>query len=168
MRKRRILKFMAIAVCLTALTGFAGCTDTCTENKNAVPLAGFYTAGGTQRVDVDSLEVVGVGAPGDSVLSSASVSKNELYLPFRIDSDTTRYVFRNTAGEGNTRDTVTFVYSRTPRFVNVECGASYIFDIRDITSQGLLIDSVTCPNGFIDNTNAENLRIYFAVSPEEP
>lgn len=159
---------MVMPACLGALAAASGCTDTCSENKNALPLAGFYAAGGTDRIDIDSLEVTGIGAPGDSALSSASETKSQLYLPFRIDSDTTRYVFRDAAGGVQRRDTVTFVYTRTPRFVNVECGVSYLFDIHDITCQGVLIDSVTCPNGFIDNTNTENLHIYFATASEEP
>lgn len=162
---------------VTAATFLAGaavsCSDTCNENKNALPLAGFYAPGNsTEKIMVDSLEIYGVGAPGDSVLSPATQSKSEVYLPFRIDSDTTRYAFVRVAGDGTrTADTVTFVYERVPRFVNVECGVSYIFDIRDIRCGGVLIDSVTCPGGFIDNTNAENLHIYFAVTipePEEP
>lgn len=147
----------------------AGCSDTCSENKNALPLAGFYSSQPLpEQISIDSLEVEGIGAPDGKLLSEATPAKSELSLPFRIDSDTTAYVFRNVAGGANTTDTVTFIYSRTPRFVNVECGVSYLFDIRKITCSGTLIDSVTCPNGFIDNTNSQNLRIYFKVNTPEP
>ena len=144
----------------------SACRDTCSDNKNALPRAGFYihdSEGAVSKVSVDSLEVIGVGMPPDSVLSEASVSKNELYLPFRIDSDRTQYVFINRRRGADIRDTVTFDYTRVARFVNVECGVSYVFHIHDITSEGTLIDSVVCPNGFIDNANIENLRIYFAT-----
>ena len=91
---------------------------------------------------------------------------SQIYLPFRIDSDTTTYVFTRLVEGFSLESEVRFIYSRTPQFVNVECGVSYLFDIRKIECRGNLIDSVTCPNGFIDNTNAENLNIYFATEIE--
>lgn len=162
------MRCLNYCVLIMPLLAAAGCSDTCTENKNALPLAGFYASGGgADRITLDSLEVAGVGIAGDSTLSPASVSKDELYLPFRIDCDTTRYAFRDSHLAGGDSDTVTFIYSRTPRFVNVECGVSYVFGIKSITSQGVLIDSVICPDGYIDNVNRENLEIYFAVKNTE-
>lgn len=142
----------------------SSCSDSCSDNQNALPLAGFYDSGGpAELVTIDSLEVIGVDTPSDSALSPASESKNQVSLPFRIDSDTTRYVFIDRHEGSGLRDTVTFIYTRTPHLVNKECGVSYIFDIRSITSQGIFIDSVTCPNGFINNANTQNLNIYFDV-----
>lgn len=161
----RILPVVAAAT-VAALVGVS-CSDTCSENRNALPRAGFYTDGDVS-VTIDSLEVVGVGMKGDSALSSVSVQKSELYLPFRIDSDTTAYVFINARQGAGQRDTVRFVYTRTPRFVSAECGVSYIFEMKQITWTGPLIDSVVCPQGYIDNVNAENLRIYFATSADQP
>lgn len=161
----RNMKILLLTLPLLALLAFMpGCADSCTENQNALPLAGFYATdsdGSISQVTVDSLEVIGVGIPSDSALSPAGTAKNRLCLPFRIDADRTQYVFINRRKGADTRDTVTFDYDRVVRFVNVECGVSYVFHIHDITSQGTLIDSVTCPGGFIDNTNIENLRIYF-------
>ena len=153
-----------IFLVLVAAGVLGACSDTCTENKNALPLAGFYVIsdGTEQKVSIDSLEVRGIGAPGDSVLSRAGSSMSQIYLPFRIDSDTTEYVFIRRYGTFVSESKVTFVYSRTPRFVSVECGVSYMFDMRKIECSGNLIDSVTCPQGFIDNTAIENLKIYLA------
>lgn len=146
----------------------AACNDTCTENKNALPLAGFYISGsGTNTtVSIDSLEVRGVFAPGDTVLSAPTENKSSLYLPFRIDNDTTIYYFGRDAYGDYQWSEVTFIYSRTPRFADVECGVSYIYDIKKIECIGSLIDSVTCPKGFIDNQNIQNLNIYFSGSVE--
>lgn len=155
-----------LAAVLIVLLG-ASCSDDCSENQNALPLAGFYSSTG-EEVSVDSLRVVGLGAPGDSVLYSGSGAITQLYLPFRVTSDTTTYLFGSLPR--TKLDTVTFIYSRTPVFVSEECGVSYRFDIREIRCHGLMIDSVTCPLGYIDNVNAQNLRIYFspALFPEEP
>jgi hypothetical protein len=150
---------------ILTITGLAiaGCSGDCLDNKNALPYAGFYSSEDpTATVSVDSLRVYGIGAPGDSVLYDGSGSTS-LYLPFRIDSDTTSYVFEPTNIEG-VSDTVRFIYDRIPRLVSEECGVSYIFRIRNIYCSRQLIDSVTCPNGEITNANSENLRIYFRVS----
>ena len=166
---RYIWAVLAVTMSVSVLTS---CSEECTDNKNALPLAGFYSSETpAEKVSVSGLEVYGLGAPNDSILSPGSETKGEVYLPFRIDSDTTAYVFRYSyteAGDSIPKvmaDTVTFVYSRTPRFVNVECGVSYNFGIRDIVTKGELIDSVTCPMGYIDNADIENLRIYFAPNP---
>lgn len=142
----------------------SGCNDTCTENKNALPLAGFYVSDGVseQSTSVDSLKVWGAGAPGDSILSSARETKTELYLPLRIDSDTTEYYFERRAFGSFSQSKVRFIYSRTPRFASVECGVSYLYGIEAIECSGNLIDSIVCPSGFIDNTNSENLKIYLS------
>lgn len=177
---RNTLPKILFAALITLLG--ASCSDDCSENQNALPLAGFYSSTGAE-VSVDSLRVVGLGAPGDSVLYAGSGAITQLYLPFRVTSDTTTYLFGalprmvlDTVTDEMISlpvpppDTVTFIYSRTPVFVSEECGVSYRFDIRKIRCRGLMIDSVTCPMGYIDNVNAQNLRIYFspALFPEEP
>lgn len=159
----RMKVFLSVTAATLAAICFWSCSDTCTENRNALPLVGFYLAGDNGvKISVDSLTVRGIGAPEDSILSQSSSPISELYLPFRIDSDTTEYIFTRNH-EGILRETlVRFIYSRTPRFVSAECGVSYIFGISDIQCSGNLIDSVVCPQGFIDNKNQENLKVYFS------
>lgn len=165
---RILLRTAAAAAALCA----PACSDDCIENHSALPLAGFYPSSKpTQKVSIDSIRIEGVGAPHDSVLSPAYPPKSEVYLPFRIDSDTTAFIFRYMQAALTARDvtdTVRFVYTRTPRLASAQCGVSYLYDIRSIQWTGRLIDSVVCPGGFIDNTNAENLRIYFAIQTQEP
>lgn len=159
-----------IAASLVAMA--AGCTEDCTENRNALPLAGFYGSGSpAENVTVDSLEVYGIGAPSDSVLFDGGEAVGSLYLPFRIDSDTTAYVFRpvnRAAVAAGVTDTVRFVYDRIPRLVSAECGASYVFRMRGIYCSTQFIDSVTCPGGEIDNTDTENIHIYFRQNEAGP
>lgn len=114
-----------------------GCSsEECLQNRNALPLAGFYNAEDhKQKVTINSLEVYGIGAPGDSILSPGTQGINQLYLPFRLDQDTTRYVFRylqEDLAQADIRDTVTFIYDRNPRFVSSACGVSYVFGIKKI------------------------------------
>lgn len=139
----------------------SGCAGECAENRAALPLAGFYVGGDpAQKATVDSLSVRGIGAPGDSVLFDGTA--DNVYLPFRIDRDTTRYIFTSTRRRPLGRpDTVTFIYERILRLSSPECGASYYYRIEKTDNPGTIIDSVVCPQGYIDNANVENLRIYF-------
>lgn len=159
---------------MTAIAGLmlvAACsTEECLQNSNALPLAGFYDSSQPDRkVSIDSLEVYGIDAPGDSVLFAGKTAINELYLPFRLNSDTTGYVFRylhKDFAATNLTDTITFIYTRRPRFVSSACGVSYVFDIDSIYCSKNLLDSVTCPSGEVTNMAIENLNIYFRVADE--
>lgn len=137
----------------------AGCASECYENQNALPLAKFSCVEDSvaKSCSMDSLRVYGLGAPNDSVLLDGG-NVSELYLPFRVDGDTTRYVFEH--ARLPIRDTVTFSYERSPRLVSAECGVSYVYKIRSITSTGPFIDSVVCADGEITNQNKSNLVIY--------
>lgn len=161
---------MVLAMIAGSMTRCA--TDECYDNKTALPYAGFYGMVDTlmQSVKIDSLEVYGLGAPGDSVLSDGKSALTTLYLPFRIDSDTTTYVFRILRAPFvslGIADTVTFVYDREPRFVSGACGVSYLYKIKDIRTCGLLIDSVVCPDMEISNADKENIQIYFHTGEGE-
>lgn len=165
MKKTRIFPSLLLISALL-ITVISCSTDECYDNRNALPYAGFYGIldGKMTSISVDSMRVYGIGAPGDSILSEGNRSTANLYLPFRIDSDTTSYVFKlvNKALEPyDVCDTVTFIYTREARFVSSACGASYIYTIRDIRNTGLLIDSITVTDGRITNADSENIQIYF-------
>lgn len=155
------LKIMALALVSVMVAMVFGCSSECYENRNALPLAEFYVADDSgrveQKVSLDSVEVVGIGVPGDSILWDGGTMQS-LYLPFRTDSDTTGYRF--TDMRTGAYDVITFVYTRSPRFVSAECGVSFVYGIQEIYTIGSLIDSVTCPTGEITSKNIENLKIY--------
>lgn len=149
-----------------------GCSNgECLENKNSLPLAGFYSSGpDPQAVTLDSLTIAGIGVPGDSILHDSVAGLGSTYLPFRIDRGETSYEIRYLSGlPGRLRvaDTITFNYDIVPWFVSAACGAVYEYRMLSIETTHNIIDSVTCPGGMINNVNAENLRIYFRVSAEE-
>lgn len=176
-RLHSTLRLAVISLCMAVGISIAtSCSsDECDGNKNALPLAGFYNSFlPEQKVSVDSLQIFGKGAPGDSILSEGKSPKSDIYIPFRIDNDETTYIFRYLYRDfikAGIADTVSFIYTRTPRFVSEACGVSYLFDIREIKTTHNLIDSVTCPQGIITNADIENIRIYFRIKitdDEEP
>lgn len=149
-----------------------GCTNSeCYDNKNSLPLAGFYSsAEKPQSIALDSISILGIGAPGDSILQDSVRGLSEVYLPFRIDQSSTTYEIRYLSGEAGLlklKDLITFNYDIVPMFVSQACGAVYYYKITSIDYTKNFIDSVVCPTGEITNANRENIKIYFRVNSEE-
>lgn len=163
---------LAAPVVMMLVCVAAACSgDECLDNKNSLPLAGFYSSGeNPQAITIDSLSIFGIGAPGDSILHDSVRSLSQSYLPFRIDQGETRYVIRYLSGllgVYRIADTITFRYDIVPWFVSSACGAVYNYKMTEIQTTHNIIDSVTCPGNEITNANIENLKIYFRVSVSE-
>lgn len=143
----------------------------CYDNQNSLPLAGFYSSEEFPKaISLDSISILGVGAPGDSILQDSVRTISQVYLPFRIDQNSTTYEIRYLAGEaGKYRisDYITFNYEILPMFVSSACGTVYYYKMTGIDYTQNFIDSVVCPTGEITNANIENLKIYMRVSLEE-
>lgn len=161
------ISFLAVSLSLGALAGCS--TDECLDNKNALPLAGFYSSEEPlQAVSLSGLTITGVGSVGDSVVNDRG-SISSTYLPFKIDRDSTTFIIDYLGSRLESiadADTLTFAYDRVPWFESAACGAMYDFRIREIATTLHAIDSVTCPAGIITNAEGENIRIYFTVIPE--
>lgn len=154
------------------LAGMVGCASSeCFENKNSLPYAGFYSSAPVPtKVEISGLKVWGDGVPNDSLLLDGKTASS-VYLPFRIDSDETTFVFSYTPSDDEAatpiEDFITFSYTRQPWFVSAACGAVYNFKINEIKWGGTFITDVTCPPGVITNANIENLRINFNTAIDE-
>lgn len=165
---RKNINKLTGAISLMLLGTVTGCSnEECYENKNSLPLAGFYSsAEKPQSVTISNISIYGIGAPGDSILHDSASSLSQTYLPFQINSETTSYVIAYLQGElgkNEVKDTITFNYEIVPWFVSSACGAVYNYKIKEIETTHHVIDSVTCPEGEITNLNKENLKIYFRV-----
>lgn len=163
---KRLLPFL-----IPAMSALVSCSNSeCYDNHSALPLADFFSSQTMGNITVNELSVYGVGAPGDSILYY-NESLQQAYLPFRLDSDTTKYVFKYMAfanpdleiaeqWDDLPCDTLTFVYQRKPWFVSAGCGAMYFFDMKSVTHTDFLIDSIAT-NKTITNENAANIKIFF-------
>lgn len=174
MRKERIIKkTVGPAIFIGMVSGMTiGCsTSECYDNQNSLPLAGFYSSGRVpQSIALDSISILGIGAPGDSILQDSVRGLSEVYLPFRIDQPSTTYEIQylsGIAGIMGISDIITFDYDIVPMFVSSACGTVYYYKMNFIETTHNFIDSVTCPGGVITNANTENLKIYFRVAEEE-
>lgn len=172
MWSKKLRTFGLILAFATAFGFIAGCsTSECYDNQNSLPLAGFYSSGARpQAISLDSISVLGIGAPGDSILQDSVRSLSEVYLPFRIDQNSTTYQIRYLGGQAGyfrISDEITFNYDIIPMFVSSACGAVYYYKMTSIEHTSNFIDSVICPEGVITNANTENLKIYFRVNTDE-
>lgn len=170
MKKKPIFSLTGpLLMLLIVIAGISGCTtNECYDNQNSLPLAGFYSSEETpQSISMSAITIYGIGAPGDSILQDSVNYLSEVYLPFRIDQESTSYVIKYLQGDlwkYDMADTITFNYDIVPWFVSTACGAVYDYKITNIETTHLFIDSVTCPTGEITNVNMENLKIFFRVN----
>jgi len=152
------MRFILAVVAASLLLGACSSGD-CSDNRNSLPLAGFFSSDSeTQPVAISRMSVYGIGAPGDSMLIYDQTGVEEVYLPFSIDRTSTSFVLDFL--DAKISDTVTFNYDLSPRFASSECGVVYDYHITSITHTTHLIDSVTCPAGVITNTPGRNINIY--------
>lgn len=161
------------AVCL-AVSVVSCNTQGCTDNRSALPMMGLYSSSTEQPVTLDSLDIGGVGAPDDSLLVSSGTKVRTLYLPFRYGRETTSFVIHydyklQGLDDPSFDDVITFTYSTEPYFASEECGAYYIYKIRDVSYTRHLIDSVAIVDSVINNVDMERIKVFFRISePEEP
>ena len=144
-------------------------TSGCLENQSALPKALFYTASVSESGDVtdrivsiDSIQVWGVGSPGDSLLVDGRASST--YLPLRSSASSVRFCFHYTQrnlSSSALNDTLTLTYTSDPRFISEECGAMYFYTVTSLSSTRHLIDSVRLTDSLVTNFDKETLRIYF-------
>ena len=177
MKRRRIEGIIKksgapIMVAVLGMAIISGCsTSECLDNQNSLPLAGFYSSQPVPvQISLDSISILGVNCPGDSILQDSVRTLSQVYLPFRIDEPTTSYEIRylaGMAGQYRLSDEISFDYDIIPMFTSSACGVVYYYKITNIDHTRNFIDSVTCPGGVITNANVENLRIYFRVEIEE-
>ena len=158
----------ALLIATAASSVLTGCnTSGCIENQSSLPLAGFYSSESEQGISLNTIEVYGVGAPGDSVLYPAGSTLSEVYLPFRSLNEQTSYCFHYTQeslDDDALNDTITFVYTSTPYFASEECGAMLTYHIRSMSHTYHLIDSVAIADSIITNTNLQRIKIFFRTN----
>ena len=168
---KRLLKQVLFLTVALGLFFVSACNDTgCTENQNSLPLAGFYSSQTKSAVSIDSLTVFGVGMIGDTTIIHNSNSIHQVYMPFNVNATQSRFVLRyeqkNFAQYG-IEDTLTINYEPVPFFHSNECGAMYLYEIKDYSITHALIDSVLILDSRIDNTNKENIQIIFLTKEDD-
>lgn len=152
-----ILSLALLWLCVTACSD-----DSCYENGSSLPLASLYV--GSQQQTISGLTVMGIGAPGDSLLADSS-SLSEIYLPLRASVSSTSYRISRHVSIGGVMtqltDTLTLDYKAVEYFHSIECGAMYNFDISNASCTHHGIDSVVMLTTTVTNSQNPALRIHF-------
>lgn len=128
----------------------------CLNNRNSIPMAGFYLLEGEQSISVSKLEIYGIGAPGDSLLLDTARSNHQVYLPLRGDLKCAQFAFRS----GGVSDTLTINYNSWPYFDGEDCGAMWRYELTSLSYNRTLIDSVLITDPLITNIERERLMIF--------
>jgi len=170
--KRAIWRSPLHIIALACLMAMAACnTNGCLENRNSVPLAGFYSSATLKSITIDSVQITGDEMPEDDPLLKAGERVNQVYLPMRSTRPTTTWVLSYKQKELNhpeLNDTLTFDYKSTPFFAGNECGVVYYYEITRMEHTCHLIDSVAVTDSLITNIDLERIQIYFRTAePEE-
>lgn len=151
------------AIVAAAMAG--GCSsDGCTNNQNAIPMAGFYDSATGDPLTITGLSVSGVDAPNDSLLLSPGNNAHQVWLPFRGTRDETAFRFTS----GTVSDVVTFHYDSYPYFEGEDCGAMWRYVITDATCSGQFIDSVKITDPLITNIERERIMIFMTLPETDP
>lgn len=120
---------------------------------------------------LDSLAIYGVGAPGDTLLSSAGTLISQIYLPMRPTHQSVTWCFDykwKYLDNPALNDTITIDYTSTPFFASEECGAFYKYRINRLDATSHLIDSVAIVDSVVTNIDKVYLNIYFRTAVQEP
>ena len=158
------MRFLLPIVLVLAALYLTACNDdSCFDNGSSLPLAAFYL--GNSQQTITGLTIMGIGAPGDSLLADSSALK-EVYLPLRASVGTTRYAISRWVGAGTPmaqqlHDTLTLDYEPIAYFHSAECGAMYNFNLHDVRCTINGIDSVVVITPLVTNSRTPALRIYF-------
>lgn len=171
MRRSIFSRILPLAV-MALLYLLSACnTNGCLENRNSVPLAGFYSSSTLRKMAPDSLQITGDGMPADDPLYSQTQRANSVYLPMRSTRNSTSWVFsykQKALDFPENNDTITFDYDSTPYFAGNECGVVYYYHITHFYYTTHLIDSVAVTDSLITNVDIERIQIYFRTAePEE-
>jgi len=77
-------------------------------------------------------------------------------------ADSCRWAIQPDSAAGTLSDTLTFYYTRQPRFLSNACGYTTFYDITDYRTTTHAIDSVILQNASVTNdVNVINFRIYY-------
>ena len=166
-----IIKHLLYIFCTVTLLAIAiSCNnDGCEGNSNSLPLAGFYSSQTKSAIALDSLTIYGIGMKGDTTIIKNAKSVKQSYLPFNMSDTISRFVIRyeqQTFVANNITDTITITYDNIPFFHSEDCGAMYIYKINSYNTTNALIDSIAVLAETIDNTDKENIKIYFRTEAD--
>jgi len=137
-----------------------GCTETTDVNMNV----NFYSASTRNAFTIDTLSVLGIGQPKDSLLYDKSTSVKTIALPLHINDSTTAYLLKYGKSNGASvalTDTIRVFHQNRSQFISKECGCSVFATIDSVRFTRHRLDTVVVVNREITNQYTEHVQILF-------
>ena len=167
--KKSLFILLSILTCMWLLISCN--TSGCVNNQNSMPLAGFYSSETGASASLNSINIHGIGAPGDSLILAAGSPATQVYLPMRSAYESVSWCLSYAEPDldiPELNDTISFDYFSEPFFASEECGAMYCYRIWRMNHTTHLIDSVIIADSLITNVDLERIKIYFRTQESEP
>ena len=160
----KILTYLA-ALTLAFLPLFSSCnTGGCVDMRSSTPRADFYSASTRTKITVDSLQITGIGARGDSVLYADNQRLTQVYLPMppEVDQVSWRIAYmQSELAQVGIADTLSYSFERYPWFAGEDCGAMFRYRITEMHYTTNIIDSVALVDSLVVNVDTPVFNIYF-------
>lgn len=155
-----------LPVVLIAAIFIASCgkvANPCLTPKTIVLKVGMYLPADTGAAGkAYNLPKAVIGLVDTPVIfySAAEASKFDLILNPSVDS--VRWFIRPDSAIFADQDTITFYYERKLEFLSTACSYTYFYNLLDVKTSGLLIDSVKVTEKEVNtNVNVEHVKIFF-------
>lgn len=163
----KILIYLSLIATVLLIVLSSCNTGGCTELRSAIPRAEFYSSTTAQTISIDSLQISGVGAPGDSILYKSSQRLSTIYLPMPAQKESVQWriaYMQSSLAAYNLADTISMDYDRMPWFAGEECGAMYKYRIKKLDYTRNIIDSVALSDSLVENIEKTNIAIYLRTN----
>lgn len=142
-------------ICICGLTSCGN--NGCEETRQSYLTLSLKATG---RINLSKIAILAIGEKGDSLMYSAS-KPTDISLALRPDTTFTQFqvitLIEDNGDDEQYIDTVSISYSTTPHFIDMECGCSVFFDIKEALVTKHLFKSVNIKNKSI--TNDENVHL---------
>lgn len=164
---KRTLLYIAISI--SAVIALVACASQCFNNQSSIGLAGFYSSATKKSVSISNVQIYGVGAPNDSLILNSSSAISQVYLPMPVLGSECAFVLHYTQEAISStllNDTLSLQYDAVPYFAGTDCGAMYVFKIKEFSYTTHIVDSIAIPTMEINNIDRETIQIYLRTSSQ--
>jgi len=164
MTLQRLFKTIALTITLTLtlmLTLTSCGNNGCEKTRESYLSASFKATG---RLSMSSIYAWALTEKGDSLMTSAT-SPTEMEFILKPDTTCTQIRLECTINDSGDleqyNDTLTLTYEHYPYFLDMECGCSVFFEIKEATVTNHIFKSITLKSKEITNDETVNLLLTY-------
>jgi len=143
-------------ILLIMLSLLLSCTEeSCEQDTEVFAHAGFYSSESSEQINIDSLDIFGLGIP-DSSLYEMAVLDN-ISLPLNPSTLSCGFVIIN----GGRSDTIVLRYQPKLEFLSKACGYIYTFELEEVLFTTNDIFNISISINSVSPGDEENIQIFF-------